>query len=140
MCYTYEGLLLKYRRAIVSMLKHFMYNFHVMNAPCVVTITAPQQDLLAEDLIPDDTDKDDMTLLNEILNAPTSSGGDDFSREWQAVFGATPMSSGANFTPVEADQTSEFMPSSLLDINSHLQGMTLQGQFALIVKGCFLSE
>ena len=92
---------------------------------CFLPMTAPQQDLLSEDLIPDDTDKDDMTLLNEILNAPTS-GGDDFSREWQAVFGATPMSSGANFTPGEADQTSEFMPSSLLDIDSQMQGMRLQ--------------
>ncbi|KAL3854409.1 hypothetical protein ACJMK2_013679 [Sinanodonta woodiana] len=76
------------------------------------------RDLLTEDLMLDDSEKDDMTILNEILNAP-STGEDDFSREWQAVFGHTPLT-GATYTPGEPDQLtnqSEFMPSNLLDIS-----------------------
>ena len=69
-----------------------------------------------------------MTLLNEILNAP-STGEDDFSKEWQAVFGATPMSASTNLTPVESDQEQQFMPSNLLDMSAMMSGMQLsQGQ------------
>ncbi|KAK3593496.1 hypothetical protein CHS0354_037019 [Potamilus streckersoni] len=79
------------------------------------------RDLLTEDLMVehDDSEKDDMTILNEILNAP-STGEDDFSREWQAVFGHTPLTAGTTYTPGEPDQLtnqSEFMPSNLLDIS-----------------------
>ncbi|XP_053385852.1 islet cell autoantigen 1-like [Mercenaria mercenaria] len=41
------------------------------------------KDLLSDDLIVDDSEKDDMTILNEILNAPSAAGEDDFSREWR---------------------------------------------------------
>lgn len=87
-------------------------------------------DLLSEDLNlePDDTEKDDMTILNEILNAP-STGEDDFSKEWQAVFGNTPLTAGTKYTPVESDQSSqsaEFMPSNLLDLNREMAGMSLK--------------
>ncbi|XP_048775684.2 islet cell autoantigen 1-like isoform X3 [Ostrea edulis] len=82
-------------------------------------------DLLADDLPlgQDDTDRDDLTILNEILNAP-STGGDDFSKEWQAVFGTMPLSAGATYTPGETDQA-EFMPSNLLDLNKQMSGMSL---------------
>lgn len=72
-------------------------------------------------MVPDDSDKDDMTILNEILNAPSTAGEDDFSREWQAVFGHTPLGTGATLTPGEPDQTKKspgFLPSDLLDLNS----------------------
>ena len=89
------------------------------------------KDLLSDDLEPDDIEKDDLTLLNEILNAPTT-GEDDFTREWQAVFGNTPLSSNTTYTPVETDQSQagkEFMPSNLLDMNSQMARMNLgQGQ------------
>lgn len=76
-------------------------------------------DLLTDDFEVDDSEKDDLKILNEILNAPTS-GGDDFSREWQAVFGSTPLSPSTNLTPVESDnaRAAEFMPSCLLDMTS----------------------
>lgn len=82
-------------------------------------------DLLADDLPlgQDDTDKDDLTILNEILNAP-STGGDDFSKEWQAVFGTMPLSTGTTYTPGETDQA-EFMPSNLLDLNKQMSVMSL---------------
>ena len=80
------------------------------------------------DFEPDvDSDKDDMTLLNEILNAPSTSG-DDFSREWSAVFGDTPLNPTANYpTPAERErpphESAQFMPSSLLDLNQQQQQM-----------------
>ncbi|XP_062608751.1 islet cell autoantigen 1-like isoform X1 [Saccostrea cucullata] len=82
-------------------------------------------DLLADDLPlgQDDTDKDDLTILNEILNAP-STGGDDFSKEWQAVFGTMPLSTGTTYTQGETDQA-EFMPSNLLDLNKQMSDMSL---------------
>ena len=86
------------------------------------------QDLIMGDFEPDvDSDKDDMTLLNEILNAPSTSG-DDFSREWSAVFGDTPLNPTANYpTPAERErpphESAQFMPSSLLDLNQQQQQM-----------------
>ena len=84
------------------------------------------------DFEPDvDSDKDDMTLLNEILNAPSTSG-DDFSREWSAVFGDTPLNPTANYpTPAERErpphESAQFMPSSLLDLNQQQQQMGAAG-------------
>lgn len=84
---------------------------------------APGQtgDLLTDELLVDEN-KDDIALLNEILNAPPATGEDDFSREWQAVFGATPLSTGQSLTPVEPDQpdTADFMPSNLLDLSRQM--------------------
>ena len=92
-------------------------------------------DLLSGDFEPEEPPKDDMALLNEILNAPVSEG-DDFTKEWQAVFGSTPIAVGANYTPGEPDQSRtgpEFMPSNLLDMSSQMAAMSLaaqgQGQF-----------
>lgn len=76
------------------------------------------KDLLGEDeLLEDDTDKDDMDILNDIL-AP--SGGDDLAKEWKSVFGDEPIlptpSPLANVKGNnEIDNFSSFMPSHLLD-------------------------
>ncbi|XP_052235659.1 islet cell autoantigen 1-like isoform X2 [Dreissena polymorpha] len=79
------------------------------------------KDLLSDDLEQDDSEKDDMTILNEILNAPSAVGEDDFSHEWQAVFGHTQLGTGAILTPGEPDKgnnsSARFMPSDLLDLN-----------------------
>ncbi len=98
---------------------------------CILYILSSVSDLLTEDLQVDDTEKDDLTLLNEILNAPPTTGEDDFSREWQAVFGGAPVSVGANYTPVEPEQpdTAEFMPSNLLDMSRQMAAMNIgQGE------------
>ena len=65
-----------------------------------------------------------MVLLNEILNAP-SGGGDDFTQEWQAVFG-----SSAAPPPASADGMADFMPSCLLDmtVGSEARQSTRQGE------------
>ncbi|XP_052812921.1 islet cell autoantigen 1-like isoform X2 [Mya arenaria] len=83
------------------------------------------KDLLSDDLTQDDNDKDDMAMLNEILNAPSGTGEDDFSREWQAVFGHTALGTGMALTPGESDRGSNsagFMPSDLLDMNGQMGG------------------
>ncbi|XP_046331882.1 islet cell autoantigen 1-like isoform X1 [Haliotis rufescens] len=85
------------------------------------------QDLLSEDFEQSDVEKDDMTLLNEILNAP-STGEDEFAQEWQAVFGSNPLHASPAMVPAEPDHSktpAEFMPSSLLDISSHMSGLAL---------------
>lgn len=102
-------------------------------------------DLLADDLPmgQDDTDKDDLTILNEILNAP-STGGDDFSKEWQAVFGTMPLSAGTTYTPGETDQA-DFMPSNLLDLNKQMSVMSLSqsstGKYGQVYDNpCFIAD
>jgi len=81
-------------------------------------------DLLGEDLEEDDTSKDDMTLLNEILGSGTGGGGKstpgDFSQEWTSVFGGT--GSGASLIHSGGQEgevsSGNFMPSCLLDIGT----------------------
>ncbi|KAH9498609.1 Islet cell autoantigen 1 [Bulinus truncatus] len=84
-----------------------------------------ERDLLSESLqIEDDADKDDMALLNEILNAP-SQGEDEFAQEWTAVFGSGQSGFIPDVVPQENDaskQKAEFLPSSLLD--TQLSSMT----------------
>ncbi|XP_076459335.1 islet cell autoantigen 1-like isoform X1 [Babylonia areolata] len=78
---------------------------------------AGNKDLLTGTQEQDDAEKDDLSLLNEILNAP-STGEDEFTQEWQAVFGAPAMSITPDTVPAERDPSrrqAEFMPSSLLD-------------------------
>ncbi|XP_070569605.1 islet cell autoantigen 1-like isoform X17 [Ptychodera flava] len=86
--------------------------------------TGEKTDLLTEEPSTGDENKDDMTILNEILNAP-STGEDDFSKEWQAVFGGGSLNPSANFTPVESDNAAEYMPSNLLDLNSRMMAMNM---------------
>ncbi|XP_041374497.1 islet cell autoantigen 1-like [Gigantopelta aegis] len=95
-------------------------------------------DLLTDDLEQDDADKDDMTLLNEILNAP-STGEDEFTQEWQAVFGLNQPPTSPTLLLAETDQpktTAEFMPSSLLDLSSQMSTINIgQGEQAKIPIG-----
>ncbi|XP_060638178.2 islet cell autoantigen 1 isoform X1 [Anolis sagrei] len=78
------------------------------------------------------TDKDDMVLLNEILNA-TSLDDSEFSREWTAVFGEDPladMATNSSVGEMESNQTSSssgFLPSQLLDQNMNDLQSSLQG-------------
>ncbi|XP_051856405.1 islet cell autoantigen 1 [Antechinus flavipes] len=77
------------------------------------------------------TEKDDMQLLNEILNASSLDEG-DFSKEWTAVFGdqQTPEPT-ATSAPGEPEPgppaASSFLPSQLLDKNMHDLQSSLQG-------------
>ncbi|KAL8571848.1 hypothetical protein ACOMHN_033375 [Nucella lapillus] len=70
-----------------------------------------------------DADKDDLSMLNEILNAPPTGEEDDtgFTHEWQAVFGAPGMTITPHTVPAERDlsrRQADFMPSMLLDTQS----------------------
>ncbi|XP_076446679.1 islet cell autoantigen 1-like isoform X2 [Babylonia areolata] len=83
------------------------------------TATGGQQQQQEQQQTTADVDKEeeDLYLLNEILNAP-STGEDDFTQEWQAVFGAPMTIPTPNTVPAERDPShrqAEFMPSSLLD-------------------------
>ncbi|XP_064598606.1 islet cell autoantigen 1-like isoform X4 [Liolophura sinensis] len=84
------------------------------------------KDLLCESMEPDDTEKDELTLLNEILNAP-STGEDEFTQEWSAVFGNTGKAppSGQSQDPEESH--AEFMPSNLLDLSSQVGQLNISG-------------
>ncbi|XP_005999525.1 islet cell autoantigen 1 [Latimeria chalumnae] len=77
-------------------------------------------DLLTDSVEPDANNKDEMTLINEILNT-SSLEEDDFSREWKAVFGDDMLSSGATNPaagePDHVTSSSGFLPSQLLDQN-----------------------
>ncbi|XP_072108088.1 islet cell autoantigen 1 isoform X2 [Mobula birostris] len=79
------------------------------------------------------SDKDEMALLNEILNGTSLEEG-DFSREWQAVFGEG-LHSPNHPTAGESDQSpspSSFLPSQLFDkslgdLSSSVTGWTAAG-------------
>ena len=108
-----------------------------------MSISVPK-DLLSEEIEADDSEKDDMTILNEILNAPSASGEDDFSREWQAVFGHTPLAAGGvTLTPGETDQSqqsAEFMPSNLLDVDLQMASLNIsEGEFCPGLCECLIS-
>lgn len=98
---------------------------------------AGNKDLLTGPLEPEDIEKDDLSLLNEILNAP-STGEDEFTQEWQAVFGGS-LNITPDTVPAERDssrQQAEFMPSSLLD--SQLAGLSLgPGQWSTTLTSDF---
>ena len=76
-------------------------------------------DLLSADF---DMDKDDITLLNEILDTPTTTSSSEFTSEWNAAFGLTgpPLMAGGTPTPSDTDSQMAdfFMPSSLLDMTA----------------------
>ncbi|XP_074124634.1 islet cell autoantigen 1 isoform X4 [Sminthopsis crassicaudata] len=77
------------------------------------------------------TEKDDMQLLNEILNASSLDEG-DFSKEWTAVFGdQQSLEPTATAAPGEPEPgppaSSSFLPSQLLDKNMHDLQSSLQG-------------
>ncbi|XP_044284789.1 islet cell autoantigen 1 isoform X4 [Varanus komodoensis] len=87
------------------------------------------KDPFADSLEPEATDKDDMVLLNEILNASSLDDG-EFSREWTAVFGEDPLTEVAtnpSAGEVESNQSSSgFLPSQLLDQNMNDLQSSLQ--------------
>ncbi|XP_066264488.1 islet cell autoantigen 1-like isoform X4 [Branchiostoma lanceolatum] len=66
-----------------------------------------------------DLDKDDMTLLNEILNAP-STGEDEFAQSWQAVYGnqPPPMQIPGGLTGEGEGSMQQFLPSQLLEMQA----------------------
>lgn len=81
-------------------------------------------------------DKDDMVLLNEILNASSLDEG-EFSKEWTAVFGQVAladltMNSSAgdteNTSSSVAPTPSGFLPSQLLDQNMNDLQSSLHGE------------
>uniref|UniRef100_A0A8D0BGJ8 Islet cell autoantigen 1 n=1 Tax=Salvator merianae TaxID=96440 RepID=A0A8D0BGJ8_SALMN len=94
----------------------------------------------ANSLEPEATDKDDMVLLNEILNASSLDDG-EFSREWTSVFGEEPVADTAtnpSLGEMENSQsstaTSGFLPSQLLDQNMNDLQASLQGWAACSVS------
>ncbi|XP_013909971.1 PREDICTED: islet cell autoantigen 1 isoform X2 [Thamnophis sirtalis] len=92
---------------------------------------AVSKDQLVSSLEPEPTDKNDMVLLNEILNASSLDDG-EFSREWVAVFGEVTLAeTGANSSvgEMESNQSSSsgFLPSQLLDQNMNNLQRSLQG-------------
>ncbi|CAM5093601.1 unnamed protein product [Eretmochelys imbricata] len=92
------------------------------------------KDHLATSLEPETGNKDNMVLLNEILNASSLDEG-EFSREWTAVFGEDPLtelstaSSGGDMesAPSSAAAPSGFLPSQLLDQNMNDLQSSLHG-------------
>ncbi|XP_078620397.1 islet cell autoantigen 1-like isoform X2 [Branchiostoma floridae x Branchiostoma japonicum] len=65
-----------------------------------------------------DLDKDDMTLLNEILNAP-STGEDEFAQSWQAVYGNQPPPMQIPAVTGEGEGSMrQFLPSQLLEMQA----------------------
>ncbi|XP_077158654.1 islet cell autoantigen 1 isoform X5 [Paroedura picta] len=92
------------------------------------------KDPTATPLEPEASDKDDILLLNEILNASSLDDG-EFSREWTAVFGEDPLadiatnSSGGEMDTSQSTSSSPsgFLPSQLLDQNMNDLQSSLQG-------------
>ncbi|XP_078394926.1 islet cell autoantigen 1 isoform X1 [Cetorhinus maximus] len=80
-----------------------------------LSLSAPA-DLLTNSMESRTNEKDEMALLNEILNGTSLEEG-DFSKEWQAVFGED-LSFPSNPAAGESDQSpspSGFLPSQLFD-------------------------
>ncbi|XP_042329985.1 islet cell autoantigen 1 isoform X8 [Sceloporus undulatus] len=95
--------------------------------------SAASRDLLTNSSEIEATDKDDMVLLNEILNA-SSLDDSEFSREWTAVFGEDPLAditTNSSVGEIENSQSSSsssgFLPSQLLDQNMNDLQSSLQG-------------
>lgn len=96
---------------------------------------------------PEASDKDDILLLNEILNASSLDDG-EFSREWTAVFGEDPLadiatnSSGGemeNSQTTSLSSPSGFLPSQLLDQNMNDLQSSLQGIVLSVMVIIFLA-
>ncbi|XP_038246048.1 islet cell autoantigen 1 isoform X2 [Dermochelys coriacea] len=91
------------------------------------------KDRLANSVEPESGDKDDMVLLNEILNASSLDEG-EFSKEWTAVFGEDPLTELSTTSSVgemesapSAAAPSGFLPSQLLDQNMNDLQSSLHG-------------
>ncbi|KAG9345212.1 hypothetical protein JZ751_009757, partial [Albula glossodonta] len=89
---------------------------------------AGHEDLLTDYQEQEGGEKDDMALLNEILNSSSLEEG-TFSQEWRAVFGeGDPSGSAGKAGPTEPqpEESSCFLPSQLLDQNMN----SLQSPFS----------
>lgn len=85
-----------------------------------------------------DVDKDDLTLLNEILDIPTSTSAEtltanpsEFNQQWLSSFDSSESTSAVNNTSsplASLEASNEFMPSHLLDMQSDLASMDLKGK------------
>ncbi|XP_053915916.1 islet cell autoantigen 1 isoform X3 [Cuculus canorus] len=93
------------------------------------------KDQFVRSLEPEASDKDDMVLLNEILNASSLDEG-EFSKEWTAVFGQDAladltMNSSAgdveNTSSSVTPASSGYLPSQLLDQNMNDLQSSLHG-------------
>ncbi|OXB67500.1 hypothetical protein ASZ78_016722 [Callipepla squamata] len=92
------------------------------------------KDQFAKYLEAEPSDKDDMVLLNEILNASSLEEG-EFSKEWTAVFGQVALTDLAtNSSAADGDNTSAaasapsgYLPSQLLDQNMNDLQSSLHG-------------
>ncbi|XP_078084144.1 islet cell autoantigen 1 isoform X2 [Mustelus asterias] len=90
-------------------------------SPVEITSSSTQHKSAPTDLLTDvmefqTNEKDEMALLNEILNGTSLEEG-DFSKEWQAVFGED-LTFPSNPAAGESDQSpspSGFLPSQLFD-------------------------
>ncbi|OXB84761.1 UNVERIFIED_CONTAM: hypothetical protein H355_001238, partial [Colinus virginianus] len=93
------------------------------------------KDQFAKYLEAEPSDKDDMVLLNEILNASSLEEG-EFSKEWTAVFGQVALTDLAtNSSAADGDNTSAaastpsgYLPSQLLDQNMNDLQSSLHGK------------
>ncbi|XP_022253322.1 islet cell autoantigen 1-like isoform X2 [Limulus polyphemus] len=107
-----------------------------------------QKDFLTDNPEIEDSEKDDLTLLNEILNAskdslpliPNSSENEDsFSHQWQAAFGNTPQSPQKSFLSIQNNEMDQFghhqsngtgacgiLPSQLLDMTTDISNLHLK--------------
>lgn len=93
-------------------------------------------------------DKDDMVLLNEILNASSLDEG-EFSKEWTAVFGQVAHSDlTMNTSAGDAENTSSsvaptpsgYLPSQLLDQNMNNLQSSLHGESSSCSVGVLVLE
>ncbi|KAM7070744.1 islet cell autoantigen 1 isoform 3-T5 [Acridotheres tristis] len=103
-------------------------------------ISKSSKEKFVRSLEPEPGDKDDMVLLNEILNASSLDEG-EFSKEWTAVFGQaadlTMNSSardGENTSSSAAPAPSGYLPSQLLDQNMNDLQSSLHGWAASSVS------
>ncbi|XP_041102186.1 islet cell autoantigen 1 isoform X2 [Polyodon spathula] len=95
-------------------------------------VSPASQDLLIDSQEHDGSDKDEITFMNEILNTSPLED-EDFSKQWQAVFGEDISLSSANTSAAgealqddPSSSSSGFLPSQLLDQNMN----NLQSSFA----------
>ncbi|XP_014795775.1 PREDICTED: islet cell autoantigen 1 isoform X3 [Calidris pugnax] len=107
----------------------------VLQGNCNHKQNSASKDQFVRSLEAEPGDKDDMVLLNEILNASSLEEG-EFSREWTAVFGQAALPElSVNSSAGDVENTSSsvaptpsgFLPSQLLDQNMNDLQSSLHG-------------
>uniref|UniRef100_A0A8C3K5R8 Islet cell autoantigen 1 n=1 Tax=Calidris pygmaea TaxID=425635 RepID=A0A8C3K5R8_9CHAR len=108
----------------------------VLQGNCNHKQNSASKDQFVRSLEAEPGDKDDMVLLNEILNASSLEEG-EFSREWTAVFGQVALADlSVNSSAGDVENTSSsvaptpsgFLPSQLLDQNMNDLQSSLHGE------------